>query len=135
MRLVLLGNPNSPRTVDFHASMASKFPSLMLKVVPWADLIQGKSDLRDIVRERDIVRIDSPGKDFEVERLLLRAGIDETGEMPAHARASSQTINALRPDRGRILWPAQWYRGFCTILNHVSQQLRESPPHRLMNDP
>ena len=52
MRLVLIGNPNSPRTVDFHASMASKFPSLMLKVVPWANLIQGKSDLRDIVREQ-----------------------------------------------------------------------------------
>ena len=74
MRMVLLGNPHSRRTALLQSAVAARFPALSVALVSWADLICRRADLRDLVRRGDIVRIDSPGKDFEVERMLLRAG-------------------------------------------------------------
>lgn len=36
-------------------------------------------------------------------------------------------------DRGRILYPRQWYLGFCAMLDQLQQQLAECGTHRLMN--
>src|SRR4051794_24081032 len=108
MRLVLIGNPGLRRTALL-ATAARKWSDLELKVISWIDLIHGSADLRRIVFPDDHVRLDSPGKDFEVERALLRAGL----ACPGNPIASRREIDALVEDRGRILWPALWYRGFC----------------------
>ena len=74
------------------------------------------------VKPGTIVRVDSPGKDFETERALLRAGaeVEDNGD---YARLSSDEVERLEFDRGRILCPRQWYLGFCEVLDLIKSQL------------
>src|ERR1700689_446372 len=107
MRLVLIGNASSRRTALLEAAARRRFPGLVLQLVPWVDLIAGRTDLRQIVQNGDCVRIDSPGKDFEAERLLLRAGAesgDSCGVTPDEATASVEQVERLVEERGRIHW-------------------------------
>ena len=83
-----------------------------------------------------IIRIESPGKDFGVERALLMLGADtvDGGDSPA-ARLSKDECASLSEDKGRILYPRQWYHGFCAALNRVEAELADAPAHTLMNAP
>jgi hypothetical protein len=106
-------------------------------LVPWVDLITGRADLRRIVRPGDCIRIDSPGEDFEAERVLLRAGAESAEPEGAtdQARVSVEQVDRLAEERGRIHWPALWYRGLCGTLNRVARQLAECGRDRVTNDP
>lgn len=135
MRLILIGNPTARRTALFKNAVTSCFPALPFHVVPWADVICETADLRRLVREGDLVRLDSPGRDFEVERLLLHAGAEDGVGPVGPVGITPRQIDQLAEDRGRILWPAQWYRGFCSVLERLGRQLRQCPPHQRMSDP
>ena len=137
MRLVLIGNASSRRTSLLEAA-AGRFPGLVLELVPWVDLIAGRCDLREIVRVGDCIRIDSPGKDFESERMLLLAGAESSESRAAtldEATVSVEQVEQLIDERGRIRWPAIWYRGLCRTLDRIGRQLAECKPHRAVNDP
>jgi hypothetical protein len=138
MRLVLIGNASSRRTALLEAAARRRFPALRLELVAWVDLIAGRADLRRIVRNGDRVRIDSPGKDFDAERMLLRAGAEPGDSLAATADEATASIGAverLTEERGRIYWPAVWYRGLCRTLDRIGQQLAECEPHFAVSDP
>jgi hypothetical protein len=78
------------------------------------------------------VRIESPGQDFEVERALLALGADAVDD---EACLSHQAVGRLTFERGRILYPRQWYLGYCEALQLIARQLGECPPHYQMNSP
>ena len=134
---VIIGNPDGRRVALFQSALASAGlrPG---RVVAWADLLAGRGSLADVVRPGDAVRLESPGMDFEVERALLAAGADERDPQDPggtrYARADADQVRSLAPDRGRILWPRQWYLGFCKALREVDGQLSRCAPHRLLND-
>jgi hypothetical protein len=132
MRLVVIGIPGSRRT-NLLAEAARRFPGLTVELVPWIDLIAGQADLRRIVREGDVVRIDSPGKDAAVERSLLRAGAGEATDRGSLVTADR--IDGYADDRGRIRWPSQWYLGLVAELFRISSQLRDCRRHRLTPRP
>lgn len=121
-RIVVIGHPAGRRTELFRAA-SSRRVGTVLQIVTWADLLSHRADLREVIRYGDIVRIDSPGKDDNVERLLLRAG--RPGE-----RGWASRIDRLPADRGRIWWPEVWYHGFCNALDQIAGQLRAASPHR-----
>ena len=73
MRLVLIGNPRSRRTELLKRALA-RWPHVELVPVPWLDLLADRADLRCIVHAGNVLRIDSPGKDFEIQKALLRVG-------------------------------------------------------------
>src|SRR5436190_14976929 len=125
MRLIVIAIPRSRRINLLIESAAKRWPDLAIEVVPWIDVIRSRVDLRQRVQLNDVVRIESPGKDFQTERELLRAA-----EM-----LSPKEIDHLVEERGRMLWPALWYRGFCNVLQRIAIQLSECPPHRVMNEP
>ena len=108
------------------------------RVVAWLDLLQGRAGLQGVVRAGDVVRLESPGKDFDVERAILVAGAEENDrDDPAgekYDRLDASAAAGLRCDKGRIVWPRQWYLGFCAALRRVAAQLKRCPPHRLLND-
>ena len=136
-QFVVIGNPGSRRVELFSAALAAvELPAPT--VVAWADLLAGQADLGDVVRAGDAVRMESPGRDFDVERAILAAGIDEPDpDNPsgrAYERVGSSAIRSLSFDKGRILWPRQWYLGFCAALRRVCAQLAACPPHVLLND-
>ena len=133
-RVVLIGVPNSRRTELFQAALARAGAPAAL-VVSYTDLLGGRAFLPDLVRPGTLVRIDSPGKDFETELALLEAGADAEDEEGRYARAARETLDALEFERGRIHWPRQWYLGFRQALRLLEKQLFSSQAHYLMNSP
>jgi hypothetical protein len=133
-RVVLVGVPHGRRTELFQAALARAGAAAAL-VVPYTELLGGRASLTDLATPGTLVRIDSPGRDFETELALLKAGADEADEEGCYARATRETLGTLEFERGRILWPRQWYLGFRRALRMLEGQLLASRARRLMNSP
>src|SRR5262249_56095570 len=105
------------------------------RIVSYLDLLSDKESLPRWVGGGAFVRIESPGKDFDVERALIAAGADDADGDERFDHVSRRAARSLNFERGRILYPRQWYLGYCAALRLVKRQLAEYPPHRLMNSP
>jgi hypothetical protein len=130
----VIGDPGSKRVELFQAALG-RLGQPPARVVPYGDLIAGRAALADIVRRGDIVRIDSPDQDFEVERALLALGAGVEDEEGEYARATRRAVGELAFDGGAILFPRQWYLGYRELLRRIARQLGDCPEHRLMNHP
>src|SRR5262249_28542013 len=97
----------------------------------------GKEAVPRSVRDGRVVRMESPGKDFEVERALIAAGADAADGDERFDRVSHRAAQDLSFERGRILYPRQWYLGYCATLQLIELQLAECllppPPPQWMN--
>lgn len=131
---VLIGSPESDRVVRFQAALA-RLGLPPARLVPYGDLIAGRVALPAIVPRGAVVRIDSPDRDFAVERAILECGADAPDGEGDYARIARPAIAALPDDTGEIRYPRQWYRGYCAVLEQIEWQLAGCPPHRLMNHP
>lgn len=130
---VLVANPESRRVALFQAALRDLgLPTARL--VAWADLLAGRADLTETVRAGDVVRIESPGKEFAVERALLALGADQPDD-PRYERLDRASVETLSFDKGAILFPRQWFLGLRAALALVARQLAACPPHRLMAAP
>lgn len=129
----IIGIPESRRVTLFQAALA-RLGRPPAQVLSYLDLLNDRIDLSLIVREGAILRIESPGKDFDVERALLARGASIEDD-PNYDRLSSAAVAGLAFDRGRILYPRQWYLGYRSLLQKISEQLARCPEHRLMNRP
>jgi hypothetical protein len=130
---VVVGHPEHRRVTLFQQALARRgLPPA--RVVAWRDLLSGRDDLRRAAGEGARVRIESPGQDFEVEKLLLAAGagVEETQDVGAAFMPAEEALS-LPFDRGRLLCPRQWYRGFQRALGRLAEQ---APPGvRWVNHP
>ena len=129
-RFVVVAVPG--RRIELFAEALARRGLAAPVIVPWLDLLEGRVRLTEVVRADDVVRIESPGKHFETERAILALGATTLG---AGADADVDAVAALVPERGRILWPRQWYAGFCAALGELREQLSECPLHRCMSAP
>src|SRR5688500_15608738 len=74
--VVIVGHPGHKRVTLFQEALARRgWPPA--QVVAWRDLLTGRDDLRAAVGDGALVRVESAGQDFEVEKLLLAAGAAE----------------------------------------------------------
>jgi glutathione synthase/RimK-type ligase-like ATP-grasp enzyme len=111
---VVVGNPGCPRVAGFQQTLARcDLPPAGL--VPWADVITGRAALN---HAGSIVRLESPGRDWDVEKLLLAEGADEPDEAGPSCIGRDEALG-LTFDRGRIWFPRQWYRGFRAVLRRL----------------
>lgn len=124
--VLLIGVPGSRRTQLFQAAL-SRAGQPAATVVSFIDLLRQKTMIADLISAETVVRVDSPGKDFETERALLHLGV---GGDEHFARITHEEIDRLEFERGRILYPRQWYLGLCNVLRIVKSQL---PDCFLMN--
>jgi hypothetical protein len=130
---VVVGNPGCKRIALFQDALARcRLPAATF--VPYLDLIAGRSMLEAFVRPGAVVRLESPGSDFAVEKALLTAGADEADAAGA-TRIGRRAAGQLDFDKGRIWYPRQWYLGFRVTLRLLEEQLSLCPPHVLMNRP
>lgn len=133
MRFLVVGNPENRRLSAFAEAVraAGHEPDLL----SWRDLLEGRVRLRD--RSQDaVVKLDSPGEDFEVTRRLLALGAEvEDREHPDAELLSVKAALELAPDRGLIRCPRQWYRGFQELLRSCSREFVAAPPRLLCNRP
>ena len=103
-------------------------PPAML--VNYCDLIAGRDTLEKFDAPDTIVRFDSPEKNFAVEKAIIAAGA-EVPDGGNYQRIGAAEALALEFDKGRILYPRQWYLGWRHLLHRWQNQLR----CRTMNDP
>jgi len=95
MRLTVVGNPDNRRVRLFaDAVRAAGLPPPA--VLPWREVAAGRVP----VDPATVVRVDSPGEDAEVDRLLRRA------DRPA--------------SHGEIIGTSQWYRGLVIAARRLA---------------
>ncbi|NES24278.1 MAG: hypothetical protein F6K41_36535, partial [Symploca sp. SIO3E6] len=91
-------------------------------IITYSDLIAGRDTLERFNQPHNIIRFDSPEKNFEVAKALIAvgAGVSDDGK---HQRLSAADVAALEFDKGRILYPRQWYLGWRYLLQQWEKQL------------
>jgi hypothetical protein len=125
----VVGSPGDERLVAFGQALARRdLPAP--GVVSYRDLLEAPERLHTALGRPCVLRIESPGASFESHCALVAAGAD------AHDRTATTICRdeALRLpfERGRILFPRQWYAGLRVLLGVVA---RAAQGHRVMGDP
>jgi hypothetical protein len=113
-RLLVIGNPGSNR-IGFLNEALTRRGQAPAVLVPWLDLIEERCSLAEMIRPGDFIRIESPGRDADVEAALVGIG--------------------RKSERGEIFFPRRWYEGFRKTLTLIETQLKAAPPHHRMNTP
>jgi hypothetical protein len=133
LAFVVVGNPGCRRVALFQEALARcALPAATL--ISYADLLAGSVTLEQVVRPGAVVRLESPGRDFEVEKALLAAGANEP-DADGPTRISKSAASQLAFDKGRIWYPRQWYLGFRALLRRIDDQLSRCPPCVRMTSP
>jgi hypothetical protein len=123
--LVLLANGRSSRIRHWQQA-AKSIPDLSLRVVEWHDWLRGGDDLPLALRTARWLRVESPGEDWGLERLLLARGAGARaaeGGVPLEA----VDLDRLTGQRGSIVSPRQWYLGLCQTLREIDALLPQFP--------
>ncbi|MEO1378629.1 MAG: hypothetical protein AAFW70_31080, partial [Cyanobacteria bacterium J06635_10] len=137
--LTIIANPEN-RRVGLLQKAIAKFNLPPATVISYADLITGKQNLEQFNSPNNIIRFDSPEKNFEVDKAIIAAGEEEREggeggegvegvEINNYQRISSQDVAKLEFDKGRILYPRQWYLGWRSLLRRWEQQLCNPTPN------
>ncbi len=129
---VVVGNPDSRRVSLFQVALG-RVGLPPARLVAYADLLAGRASLGRALRPGSIVRIESPDRDFEVERAILVLGAEaEEPDGVEYERVPARAVTALTFDKGRILPSRQWYLGYCALLAQLGRHLEGC---RVMSSP
>ena len=140
-QLVVIGNPANRRIAYLQAAL-ERLGRPPARVLSYLDVLADAVDWRGAVANaavagaipaETIVRLESPGEEFEVERLLLLRGCEAAAREQA-PRLDAAAISQLCFDLGRILHPRQWYLGYRAFLRDMEQTLADAGA-RAMNHP
>jgi len=102
----VIGNPENRRVALWQAALAARgLPPA--RVCAWRDVLSDGF----VARADELVRIDSFGEDFEVERMLLARG----------ARFVDEPVRDVVEDLGRIYAPRQHHLGFLDALAELER--------------
>ena len=139
---LVLGNPDNRRVTLFQAALRElQLPPA--QVVSYCDYLRGQIDLdcllRRLASENGVLRIESPGEDHAVERLLIARGAALLGRPCGTVGAEDDIAPAvalrLRADAGRVRHPRQWFAGFSATLSDLGTILQSNPGVRAQNHP
>lgn len=106
-RTLVLANPGSLRWLAYERAFCDVWGDRAnLTLVPWSNVIaaRGNLDALPVFDTPAIVRLESPGRDWSVARQLL------------HAADENPAWLDLAYDKGRLVAPRTFYRGFVRIL-------------------
>lgn len=133
MRTLLIGNPSHRRTVDFQVALAEAgLPPA--DVLSYAQLIEDPEAALGFDAGPTLVRQDSFGQDFEVERGLLRLGYEAAKRRGANT-IDPEALARLQPERGRVLAPRQLHCGFLEVLRRIEELAAARPQWSLLQSP
>jgi hypothetical protein len=127
-RYVLIANPGSPRYQTYQREFLEYWTrrgqAANLDIVPWSDVVPrlGNLDGLPAFDSSAVVRLESPGKDRQVTRLLVEAGaLDDPNEPPRDWRT-------VEIPKGLLLRPGLFYRGFRQVLCGLRRSF-DARPH------
>lgn len=107
----VIGNPGSRRIALFQEALqqAGLAPA---RCVPYLDILDHGAPALERIAPGSIVRIESPGECFEVEkRILALGGVADAMGLPE--------------ERGRIHYPGRWFAGFTQLMATLRDPLRD----------
>lgn len=133
MRFVVIGNPENRRVGLFQAALAAQGQP-PAEVVSWLDVARSFEKLEALSADPAIVRIDSAGEDFEVDRELLKAGYEDALASGATTLEPAK-VDALAYDRGLIVCPRQQHFGFLAMLGRLDALFARRPAWRVLSPP
>ena len=133
LRFIVIGNPENRRITFFQAAL-QRFGLTPARVVSYLDLLGDRSDLSREIKGPALVRIESPGEDFEVEKALLLLG-QQAAAAEGTPFLDADEIRRLGFDKGLILYPRQWYLGFRKLLERLEAVLAANPEVLVLNPP
>lgn len=133
LRYILIGNPDNRRVRLFQDELAAQGHPPAIEIA-YRDLLRDPAVLGDLPDEPFLVRQDSAGEDFEVERALLALGYDDAVAAGVDT-IDPDAIAALEFDLGRILCPRQLHLGFLRLLETLEAIYAARPAWRVLSPP
>lgn len=130
---ILIGNPDNRRVTLFQQALARQGQD-PATVVPWSALIDSLEPLAALPHDEALLRIDSAGESFEVERGLLRLGYEEARALGV-CTIEPDVAAALPFDHGRIICPRQANLGLLRLLRRIDRLLARRPGWRPLSQP
>jgi hypothetical protein len=121
---VIVGNPENRRVTLYQRALSS-CDEKPAEVLSYHGLLTGYESI-DSIPNGALVRIESPGENFAVEKLLLSAGVAATARENSPFLTKQEIAN-LDEDHGRILYPRQWYLGYLQSCEQWVDMLQQRP--------
>lgn len=127
MRFILIANPENRRVEFFRQALERKGCEPAAEV-SYMDLLTGKERIENHIRPRTqtVLRIESPGENAEVERRLIALGAEKWDDDPDASWIDPGNTLDLPESKGRIYYPAQWFRGFRYLLQRLYRQVYQA---------
>jgi glutathione synthase/RimK-type ligase-like ATP-grasp enzyme len=125
-RYVVVTNPSGKRWQLYGQELAAFWRGRgvepEVEVVPWSTVVPRDGNLDDLTAfdRPALVRLESPGRDFEVTKLLLQAGCRDAPE-------ETDTFAELSYEKGRLVRPGLLYRGFHRVLRGLRAAFDQRP--------
>ncbi|MNO26904.1 hypothetical protein D3C76_167650 [compost metagenome] len=157
--LIVIGIPGDKRTggIQQARSRLGLQPAILLPYTallagrPLAELLEAEGFPQRTAASvagpsAPLLRLDSPGGSFEVERALIALGAPDAGDYsdalhpfahkPDPFPLSYITAGKLREMPGVLHHPSQWFRGYCRLLARLREEAAlVLPDSRWLNDP
>ncbi|MEM7013093.1 MAG: STM4014 family protein [Verrucomicrobiota bacterium] len=130
MNLAILANSEN-RRCQFFLEAAKCLGIRNVVVVPWIDYLSGDIEFSNL----DLLRIESPGENFDVERQFIVRGAELAAQEPQFSHIDESAARVLARDLGRIRFQRQWQHGWSLTLREIADRIRQLPNLRVMNPP
>jgi len=118
-RFLVLGNPENRRVTYFSAA-CERLGLPKPTVLPWVHFLSDSASLLHYIQNTDALRIESPGENWLVEKLLVKLGGGEVSTKEEY-------------ESGLIKNQASWYRGWSKCLSEIKRIIDTGFP--VMNPP
>ncbi|MBW4694062.1 MAG: STM4014 family protein [Lyngbya sp. HA4199-MV5] len=124
LKFVLIANPETCRVALFQQALA-RLGLPTAELVPYEKLLAGQCFLDKWDAPDLWFRFEAPERNFAVDRAFIAAGatVNDAGQ---HQRIGAIEAYQLQPDKGRILYPRQWYLGWRQQLQTWAGQIHGS---------
>jgi hypothetical protein len=121
MHIVLICNPEN-RRVDLFCKTAQKLGLPRPQLLSYIDILDGKINVGSNLTPSTLLRIESPGENFETEKRLIARGASVPDNGMAKRISFAKALQ-LMPERGRIQFLRQWFLGFSDLLAKVDEDI------------
>jgi glutathione synthase/RimK-type ligase-like ATP-grasp enzyme len=132
MNIVVVCNPEN-RRADLFCTAARGLGLPTPRRISYTSILEDEGILQDALRPDTLLRIESPGENFEVERRIIARGANFMHFGNA-GRISEADARNLHTDHGRIRFLRQWFLGFSDVLKQIQRAISASRC-RVLNAP
>src|SRR5688572_25844057 len=115
MRIVLVCNPENRRVHAF-CKAVHNLNLQPPQLISYNDILDGRVEISSYLCTETILRIESPGENFDTEKKLIARGSNIQTDGRAECISFDKAVE-LSTEYGRIRFLRQWYLGFKDLLS------------------